>query len=240
MLVTLLSLLLSGSAVAAGGAVEFEHANNDVSNIPSLQRGARNYMNYCSGCHSAKYVRFNTIGKDLKLAEDQLLDNLMFNAGKTHETIEVSMPAADASRWFGQAPPDLSLIARSRGTDYLYTFLRSFYLDPSKPTGVNNLVLPGASMPNVLWELQGNQELAHATEHEDSHAAQAKFVAVTEGTIPADEFDRFVRDLVNFLEYIGEPVQLQRRELGFWVILYLIVFLLLSYMLKKQIWKDVD
>ncbi|MBT8080320.1 MAG: cytochrome c1 [Gammaproteobacteria bacterium] len=230
------------AAIAAGGAaMPLEHADNDVSNTASLQRGARNFMNYCSGCHSAKYVRFNTIAADLGLSEDQLIDNLMFNAERPHDTIERTMRDEDAIRWFGTSPPDLSLIPRSRGIDYVYNFLQAFYVDPDSPTGVDNVLLAGTSMPHVLWELQGYQraiftpkESASGTEYEfDS------FEPVTAGTMSAVEFDGFVRDTVNFLDYISEPVQLKRRVLGVWVLMFLTVFLIIAMMLKKQIWKDV-
>lgn len=199
-------------------------------------------MNYCSGCHSAKYVRYNTLAEGLGLNETQVVDNLMFNAEKMHQTIESSMPADDSARWFGVTPPDLSLIARSRGADHLYNFLRTFYLDDSRPNGVNNMLLPGASMPNVLWELQGLQRAVYETV-EDGHGGTreefSEFEAVTEGTLSHEEFDRFVRDTVNFLDYIGEPMQLERRTLGVRVLMFLMLFLIIAYLLKKEVWKDV-
>jgi ubiquinol-cytochrome c reductase cytochrome c1 subunit len=154
--------------------------------------------------------------------------------------MSIAMSPDDANRWFGTTPPDLSLIARSRGTDYLYTFLRSFYVDESSPTGVDNLVLPGTAMPHVLWELQGIQ---HAVEEQDPEHPDEAHVALelaTPGTMSEDEFDETVRDIVNFLDYIGEPMQLERQSLGIRVIAFLLVLLLISYMLKKEIWKDVE
>ena len=142
-------------------------ANNDVGNTASLQRGARYFVNYCQGCHSAQYVRYNRLAEDLGLSEDQLMENLMFVGEQPHDTMINSMPYDDSARWFGQAPPDLSLIARSRGTDYLYNFLRTFYVEEGTPTGVNNMVLANTSMPHVLWELQGIQR-AVFEEHEGS------------------------------------------------------------------------
>lgn len=183
------------------------------------------------------------MGKDLGFSEKQMLDNLMFNAEKTFETIRNNMPAEDAKRWFGVAPPDLSLMARSRGSDYIYNFLRGFYIDPSKPTGVNNIVLAGTSMPHVLADLQGLQKAVY---HEDSHgSADAApvfqgFEMVNEGKMSAEEYDDFVRDTVNFLDYISEPVQLKRRVIGVWTLLFLTLFLIVAYMLKKEIWKDVS
>ncbi|MBC6946155.1 MAG: cytochrome c1, partial [Gammaproteobacteria bacterium] len=151
-------LALVATAAAASEGPRTEHVAVDVDNVASLQRGARNFVNYCMGCHSAQYVRYNRLGQDLQISEDQLVRNLMFAAQKPQETMTIAMRPDDAKRWFGIEPPDLSLIARSKGADYLYGFLRGFYLDPSRPTGVNNLMLPNAAMPHVLWELQGTQE----------------------------------------------------------------------------------
>lgn len=235
--VVLAALLATAGALAASG-IELEPANNDPGNINSLQRGARNFMNYCAGCHSAKYVRFNTLGRDLELSEDQLIENLMFNAEQTFDTIQATMPPDDAARWFGQSPPDMSLMARARGTDYVYNYMRGFYLDPESPTGVDNRVLKGTSMPNVLWELQGYQRAVFS---KDEHGIEVfeRFEQVTPGTMSADEFDEFTRDTANFLEYIGEPIRSTRRVLGVWVLMFLIVFLIIASMLKKQVWKDV-
>lgn len=228
---------------AATGGVELEAAGNDVGNIASLQRGARNFMNYCAGCHSAKYVRYNSIAKDLGLTEDQVIENLMFNAEKTFETIESSMPIDGAARWFGQPPPDMSLMARARGTDYIFNFLRGFYLDSDSPTGVDNLHLPGTSMPHVLWELQGYQravfEEPGASSGAGSDPAFSRLESVSSGAMSPEDYDAFVRDTVNFLEYISEPVRATRRVLGVWVLMFLIVFLIIATMLKNQIWKDV-
>ncbi len=239
--VAAISLFIAFEAFAAGGSVELEASDIDPGNVASLQRGARNFMNYCSGCHSAQYVRYNTIGKDLELSEEQLVDNLMFNAEKTFETITVSMPAKSAARWFGNPPPDLSLLARSKGSDYIYSFLKGFYLDAESPTGVDNHVLQGTSMPHVLWELQGYQRVKFAEHTEDGVTSLEfqGFEKVTAGTLDEEDYDDFVRDTVNFLAYIAEPIRSERRKLGVWVLMYLIVFLVIAAMLKKQIWKDV-
>ncbi len=229
----------SVSALAAGGGAAMESADIDPDNVNSLQRGARNFMNYCSGCHSAKYVRFNTLGKGLQLSEDQLVENLMFNAEKTFETIQATMPLDDAARWFGQPPPDMSLMARARGTDYVFNFLKGFYLDPDSPTGVDNRVLEGTSMPNVLWELQGYQAAVFSTDENGTRHFES-FEQVTEGTMSVEEFNEFARDTANFLEYISEPVRSTRRVLGVWVLIFLFVFFVIALMLKKQIWKDVS
>ena len=231
-----------GTALAAGGSdIPMEESEIEPDNINSLQRGARNYMNYCSGCHSAQYVRFNTIGAALELSDEQLVDNLMFNAEKTFETIRSSMPANDAARWYGTAPPDLSLMARSKGADYIYNFLKGFYIDEDSPTGVDNLVLAGTSMPHVLWELQGFQEAIFSESTNDGVTTLKfeSFQPVTAGSMDAEDYDEFVRDTVNFLAYIAEPIRAERRKLGTWVIIYLLVFLIIARMLKKQIWKDV-
>jgi ubiquinol-cytochrome c reductase cytochrome c1 subunit len=240
------SSFIAAPGFAAGGA-ELQKADIDPGQIPSLQRGAKNFMNYCSGCHSAQYVRFNTIGKYLELSDEQLVDNLMFNADKTFETIRASMPAADAKRWYGTAPPDLSLMARSKGADYIYTFLKSFYVQEGSPTGVDNIVMPATAMPHILWGLQGYQK-AVFSEHTEKDA-DGKVIATTThfdgfepvsaGTMDEEDFDDFVRDTVNFLAYIAEPIRAERRKIGTWVIMYLFVFLIIAYMLKKQIWKDV-
>ncbi|MEX2124563.1 MAG: cytochrome c1 [Woeseia sp.] len=238
-----ITLLIAGaSALAAAGDVELEPAGNDVGNIASLQRGARNFMNYCAGCHSAKYVRYNSVAKDLGLTEDQIVDNLMFNAEKTFETIEASMPLDAAARWFGQPPPDMSLIARAKGTDYIYNFLKGFHLDSESPTGVDNLHLSGTSMPHVLWELQGYQRAVFEEADAGSGAEPvfSRFESVSAGVISPEDYDAFVRDTVNFLEYISEPVRATRRVLGVWVLMFLTVFLIIATMLKNQIWKDVS
>ncbi len=228
--------VIAPARASEGGAV-IEHIKTDVSNIGSLQRGARNFVNYCMGCHSAQYVRYNRLAKDLHISEDQLVDSLMFTGGKPYDTMQIAMPADDAARWFGATPPDLSLIARSRGTDYLYSFLRSFYIDESRPTGFNNLVKDSVAMPHVLWQLQGTQRaIFEAGEHGPAFEG---FESVTEGSLSPGEYDQFVLDLVNFLGYIGEPVQLQRRQLGIWVLIFLFVFGLFAYALKREIWSDI-
>ena len=238
----LIAVLVAPNAIAAGTKVAMEPAEIDPGNISSLQRGARNFMNYCSGCHGAQYVRYNTIGKALELSEEQLIDNLMFNADKTFETIQASMPSGDAKRWYGVAPPDLSLAARAKGVDYIYNFLKGFYVDEQSPTGVNNLVLEGTSMPHVLWELQGYQT-AKFSSHSNEDGSVTKtfegFEAMSAGAMDAEDYDEFVRDTVNFLAYISEPIRSDRRKLGVWVLMFLIFFYIVASMLKKQIWKDV-
>ena len=239
------ALMLAGGTMAANDEEELNSAGNDVDNIQSLQRGARNFMNYCSGCHSAQYVRYNTLARDLNLTDDQVADNLMFNADENFETIVASMPVDDARRWFGQAPPDVSLIARSKGTDYVYNFLKGFFVDAESPTGVDNLLLPGTRMPHVLWELQGLQRAIYRDEQVDgqegmTHQVFDSFEQITAGSMSAEKYDGFARDTANFLEYIAEPERSTRRKVGTWVIIYLLFFLIIAMMLKKQIWKDVS
>lgn len=246
----LATLFLQSPALhAAGGGAALQAAGNDVADVASLQRGARNFVNYCMGCHSAKYIRYNQLQEALNLTEEQVLENLMFAASKVDEMMVSAMPADDAGRWFGQTPPDLTLVARSRGTDWVYTFLKSFYVDDQAMTGTNNLVLPNASMPHVLWELQGlqaasfsssvDEDSGETVEHFGDPAHFESFTPVSEGTLSPEEYDQFVRDIVNFLDWAGTPEQLQRRTLGIWVLLFLFVFLMFAWLLKVEIWKDV-
>jgi len=188
-------------------------ANNDVSDVNSLQRGAGNFFNYCAGCHSLKFIRYNQIAEDLDLNENQLVQNLIFTQAKPEDAVITNMLPSDGSRWFGKSPPDLSLITRSRGADQVYNFLRTFYKDSTSPTGADNRALPGASMPNVLWLVQEQ--------------------------LNEKEFDQFTLDIVNFLDYVSEPIQSERKRIGIWVILFLLVFLVFSYFLYKDIWKEV-
>ena len=239
---TIILCLFSTLGLAASSSVELEKADIDSSDLSSLQRGAANFMNYCSGCHSAKYIRYQTIGKDLDLTKEMLKDNLMFNAENTFDTIQASMSSQDAALWYGTAPPDLSLMARAKGVDYIYTFLKGFYIDNESPTGVDNIVLPGTSMPHVLGELQGYQS-ANFESHKNSDGSETKsfigFEQLSMGALDSEDYEEFVRDTVNFLSYIAEPVKGFRITLGKWVIAYLIFFLILARMLKKQIWRDV-
>lgn len=240
---------LPGVVTAAGGGFALDSANNDVGDVGSLQRGARNFVNYCMGCHSLKYVRYSKLAEDLQLTEEQVQDNLMFAARKLDEMMTVAMPPNDAQRWFGQQPPDLSLVVRSRGADWVYTFLRSFYIDEAAPTGTNNLVLKGASMPHVLWELQGlqaatfkdkvNEETGEVTPQFGNPEFLDSITIAREGSLSADEYDQFVRDLVNFLDWAATPERLKRQALGIWVLMFLGVFLIFAYLLKVEIWKDV-
>ena len=237
-----LLVVAPGLVCAAGGSQFIQQANIDVSNQASLQRGAKYFVNNCLGCHSAQYVRYNRLAEDLGLTEAQVVENLMFTGERIHDTMSIAMPANDAATWFGQAPPDLSLTARSRGADWIYSFLKSFYLDPSKPTGVNNLVLQGASMPHVLWEQQGLQRAVFVEEVDaagNPHEVFKGFEMEQPGTLTPEEYDAKVRDITAFLSWAAEPVQLERRSLGIKVILFMVVLMIFAILLKKEIWKSV-
>jgi ubiquinol-cytochrome c reductase cytochrome c1 subunit len=239
-IVLLAALLVPGAAFAASTA-HLDDAGTDIHNAASLQRGARNFVEYCLGCHSAQYVRWNRIAADLSIAEDELEKHLMPAGAKPFDTLVSAMPAAQAKEWFGNAPPDLSLIARSRGNDYLYTFLRTFYADPARATGVNNLVLPNTAMPHVLAGLQGVKAPKVELVTKDGKT-EGHIVGLMEGSpgqLSEAEYDEFVRDTVNFLDYMGEPIKAKRQKMGVWVVLFLLVFWLLTYFLKKEYWKDV-
>lgn len=241
LLLPALLIAVSGVAAAAVSGVPLEHARVDIRDVESLQRGAQNFVDYCMGCHAAEYVRYNRLGEDLQISEDQLVRKLMYAAQKPQETMTIAMRDDDAERWFGVAAPDLSLIARNRGVDYLYNFLRYFYADATRPTGVNNLMLDNAAMPHVLWELQGVREAVFEEKGTGDAAQQVfkEFRQLTPGKLSPEEFDAFVRDTVAFLAYVGEPMQLERQRLGVWVLAFLLVFGILAWLLKREIWKDV-
>jgi len=223
------------------GGIALQSAGTDIKNTESLQRGARDFMNYCSGCHSLKYLRYNRLAADLKIPESELAANLMFTGDKTFDTINSAMPK-DAEAWFGKQPPDLSLIARARGTDYLYSYMKGFYLDKTRPWGVNNLYLPSAAMPDVLAQLHGLQKPVFKNVPDEHGSARMVLVGVesmTPGAMKPEEYDQFVRDIVNFLDYAGEPVKEKRQSMGVFVTLFLLVFFVFAYLLKKEYWKDV-
>ena len=197
-------------------------------------------MNYCAGCHSLKYMRYSRMAEDLGLTEDEVMNNLNFTGAKFGEQVQVSMPAAGGEKWFGKMPPDLSVIARVRGSDWIYTYLKSFYLDESRPLGWNNKLFPNASMPNVLWELQGLQHAEFGQPDAATGERHVESLKVTQaGRQDAREFDQTARDITNFLEYVGEPAALKRQSMGVWVILFLAALTFLAYLLKQEYWKDV-
>lgn len=237
----LVFLVLPGLVTAAGGGVHLDKANIDLTNKQSLQRGAKLFVNYCLSCHSAAYQRYNRMGRDIGLTEQQVIDNLMFASDKIGEQMTIAMSADNGAAWFGAPPPDLTLVSRSRGSDWLYTYLRTFYLDDSRPFGVNNLVFPSVGMPHVLWELQGWQKPVYKTvEHDGIEKQVIDHLELAEpGTLSPDEYDRAMRDLVNFMTYMGEPVKLEREALGIKVLLFLALLLVITYLLKKEYWKDV-
>ena len=232
-------LLISFSVFAAGGGEKLQ-AGNDLGDRASLQRGAQLYMNYCAGCHSLKYMRYSRMAEDLGLSEEEVMENLNFTGAKFGETIGVSMPAGPATEWFGKMPPDLSLISRVRTSDWVYTYLKSFYLDESRPLGWNNKLFPNASMPNPLWELQGLQHAEFGPVDPATGERHVEGLKVAQaGRQSAQEFDQTARDITNFLEYVGEPAALKRQSVGVWVILFLAALTFLAYLLKQEYWKDV-
>jgi ubiquinol-cytochrome c reductase cytochrome c1 subunit len=239
-------LLAPAAALFAAGtnASEAEYrvdrAPIDPNDLVGLQSGARTFVNYCLNCHGAQFMRYNRLG-DLGLTEQQIKDNLMFTADKVGETMKVALTTKDGKAWFGVAPPDLSVIARSRGVDWLYTYLRTFYRDPATATGWNNALFPNAAMPHVLWKLQGERsmEIVRTRDKGGHETVEYKWNRLTEGAQTQVEYDRTVRDLVNFLAYVGEPAAQSRRTIGIWVLLVLAVVFVFAYALKREYWKDV-
>ena len=237
------ALTFSNLVLAAGGhGPELKKVHVDITDKASLQRGARLFVNYCMGCHSLQFMRYNRMGRDLGLSDEQLSENFIFDDAKVGGLMTNAMPKEKAERWFGKAPPDLSVISRARGADWLNGFLKGYYLDPDKPTGMNNIVFKDVGMPHVLWELQGTQEAVFRQEKDENGELKDvfdHFEPVAEGSLTPREYDRAVRDLVNFLVYAGEPSALERRELGPYVIGFLLLFTMLAYFLKKEYWRDV-
>ena len=231
-------LLLSASALAAGGG-NLQQAGTDLGDRASLQRGAALYMNYCAGCHSLKYLRYASIAEDLGLSEDDVQQYLNFSGGKIGDHVTSAMSPEMGLAAFGKAPPDLSVIARVRGPDWIYTYLKSFYLDESSPVGWNNTVFPNASMPNVLWELQGVQQPVFGKKNAAGEIPVDSFTLSQPGTQTPEQFAQSVRDITAFLEYAGEPAVLKRERIGLWVLLFLGLLALLAWLLKNEYWKDV-
>lgn len=256
---------LTGFA-AGGGANPFVVPSNvDVANDAAIQRGAKYFTNYCMGCHSAKYVRYQLM-KNVGLTEDQIKENLIFDGSKAGDLMTIAMTDRDAGEWFGAPAPDLTLESRLRkGPDWVYSYLKGFYTDPSRPMGVNNTVFPNVGMPNVLWELEGIKEAVYRYEvRHDGHTVakfynEAEAVAMLKdkgdgyklekvvdsleqaqaGKMTPAEFDQVARDLATYLAYIAEPIAEERKRLGVWVILFLTLFTVLAYFMKKEWWKDV-
>lgn len=240
LLMTFALFCLPLASFAASSEIKLDHARYDLNDKASLQRGARTFVNYCLSCHSASYMRFNRL-QDLGLSEDQIEKNLLFSAEKVGDTMNIAMTKKDAKEWFGAAPPDLTVVARSRGADWLYSYMRGFYRDETRSTGWNNTVFDKVGMPHVLWELQGIQALKVEKEV-DSHGKpheKKTLVLEKQGSMTPSEYDAMVSDLVNYLVYMGEPAKTARMQVGIVVILLLGVLFVLSYYLKKEYWRDV-
>lgn len=231
--------LVSAPAAFANEGGDLHAANVSLNNKGSLQNGAKLYFNYCSGCHALRFMRYARIAEDLGLSEEQVTKNFMFNDAKFGETIHANMNPKDAAEWFGKAPPDLSLEVRARGADWVFTYLKSFYVDPSRPMGWNNTLFANASMPNPLWELQGLQSATFKPGENGAEHTLEKLELRQPGSETPAEFDETVRDLTAFLQYASEPAALHRKSIGIWVLLYLGVFTFLAWMLKNEYWKDI-
>lgn len=221
--------LVPFSAIASGPSVHLDKANNDLTDKESLKKGFKTYINYCLGCHQLQYQRYGRTFDDLGIEEADGIANYMYSGDKVGGHILNSMPKKEAEKWFGSAPPDLTLEARLRSPDWIYTYLRSFHIDEARPFGVNNTVFKDVGMPHVLQDLQG---VSTIDEHGELSPAMG-------GTLTAEEYDVVVRDLTNFLEYVGEPNKLERKAIGYWVLAFLFFFFILTYFLKKEYWKDV-
>lgn len=235
-----LMFLLSNTSVLAAEGAHIEPSGANVKDTASLQRGAKWYVNYCFGCHSLSYQRYNRLAKDLKLTDEEVMRNLVFSDAKIGDTMEIAMDPDQAALWFGKTPPDLSLVGRSRGADWIYSYLRSFYEDSAGHW--NNTALPNAAMPHVLWKLQGIQTPIYRQETSEggfTHEVIDHFEITTPGIQTEEEYEETARDIAAFLEYVGEPAQLQRKAIGVWVILFLAVFTLIAYLLKAEYWRDV-
>ncbi len=235
----ILLLLLLPLSVFASESVHLQDADIDLSDNASLERGAKTFVTYCLGCHSAKHIRYKRIAIDLKISDEEVLKEIAPVGAAIYDQMHSAMNGHDANKWFGTEPPDLSLIARSRGADWLYSYLKGFYVDKSKPLGVNNVVFEDVGMPNMLWQLQGLQTPVYKNTAEGEAKVIEKLEIEQPGTMSPEEFDKTVNDLVNFLVYVGEPVQLERERLGKYVLFFLAMFLVIAYLLKKEYWKDI-
>ena len=228
LLIALVTLLPSLAMAASGHNVHLESANVDLHDKASLERGLGLFQQYCSGCHSTQYQRYERVATDIGISTDDMRSKYILNDAKIGDLMENAIPTADAAKWFGAAPPDLTLVARVRGEDWVYSYLKGFYADETRPFGVNNTVFPLVGMPHVLQDLQGL-----AVKQEDG-----TFVT-TGGKLTPEEYDQAVRDITGFLVYSAEPVQLERKALGMWVLGFLFIFFIIAYLLKKEYWKDV-
>ena len=238
-------LLVPALGYASEGELKLDHAPIDPLDVVSLQRGAHTFVNYCLNCHSANYMRYNRL-RDLGLTEQQIRDNLVFTGVKVGDLMKTAMDPKDAKEWFGTAPPDLTVTARSRssgagpGSDWLYTYLRSFYRDASRPTGWNNVVYPNVAMPHVLWQLQGEQALKEAQVQGPGYMKTVQQLALDKpGLMKPAEYDQLVADLVNYMTYMAEPARHDRVRIGLYALILLSILIVLAYALKKEFWKDV-
>ena len=238
----------AGSEAPKRNGADWEswRARTDVTDMPSVQRGARNFTSFCLGCHSLRFQRWSRLGSDLKIPDTLLQQDLLRPEDKPGDYMLTSMPTTDAAIWFGKTPPDLTLMLRARGRDYIYQFLKTFYFDPARQTGANNLRLPTTAMPHVLSELEGLKRAVYRDVTSRGEGGQVTheqvfdhFEQVAPGRLSAAEYDGFVRDTVNFLDYVSEPTQTARRALGVWVVLFLLVFTWLAWLVKREYWKDV-
>lgn len=236
-LTTLLLLLILSFGTYASEGVELQEADVDVGDKASLLRGAKHFVTYCLGCHSIKHIRYLRIALDTHTDEKEVLKDIAPLGASIYNQLHTAMNKHDAEKWFGTQPPDLSLIARSRGANWLYSYLKSYYSDTTRPFGVNNLVFEDTAMPNPLWQLQGEQ---HSVIRKTIYGDEIDLVLEKPGTLSEKEFDQMVNDLVNFLVYVGEPSQLERESMGKYVLIFLFIFTALAYLLKKEYWQDVD
>ena len=237
----LAGLVFAAPVMANEGGVPLDPAPNQSSDTSALQRGAKLFVNYCLNCHGASAMRYNRL-RDIGLSEEQIKQNLLFSADKVGDTMHIAMDREDAKKWFGAVPPDLSVIARARGSDWLYTYLRTFYRDDTRPTGWNNLVFDKVGMPHVLWELQGQQVAKYAEVKSEHGEAEKKLVGL-EVSVPGKmnkvEYDQAVADLVSYLDWMAEPAGNLRKRLGVWVLLFIGVFFVLAWRLNAAYWKDI-
>ena len=235
-LICLLVLTLFTSVgLAAGTDKPLDTAYVNLSDRASLQRGARLFVNYCLSCHSAAYMRYNRMGEDLGISDAVLKENFLFASDKVGDLMVSNMSPEQGREWFGVAPPDLTLSARVRKPDWIYTYLRSFYMDENSPSGWNNTLFENVAMPHVLYGLQGNQRLVGV----DPDTQKPEFEIVKEGSMTPQEFDEAIRDLTNFMAYLAEPIKLKRHTIGVFVISFLLVLFILCYFLKKEYWRDI-
>ena len=231
----LMALSVFAPPAGAAGGGELMPANINLRDTAAVQRGARLFVNYCFSCHSASYMRYKRLSEDLGLDEEVVMENLVFADAKIGETMTIAMKPEDGEAWLGKTPPDLSLSSRSRGADWLYTYLMTFYQDESG--GWNNIALPNASMPHVMWQLQGIQKPVYA--RDQGQDVVDHLVLAEPGLQTPEEYEGTVRDLVAFMEYLGEPAKMQRKNVGIWVLLFLALFAFLAYLLKAEFWRDV-